>query len=102
MASTSGWSRRLGTTPKYLLSLRTDAKRYRHPRRTFLAKEGDVLIWHADLAHGGSRIRRRGTTRQSLVTHYTPAHDDPPYAREREQTPIEEHGCSFISEHVRL
>jgi ectoine hydroxylase-related dioxygenase (phytanoyl-CoA dioxygenase family) len=85
--------------PEYLASLRLDARRYKHPRRTFLAKEGDALIWHADLAHGGSRIWRRGSTRQSLVTHYTPAHDSPPYALERQQSPLDEHGCLFLSEH---
>ncbi len=38
---------------------------------TFLAKRGDVLIWHADLAHGGLPISPH-TTRRSVVTHYCP------------------------------
>lgn len=38
---------------------------------TFLAKRGDVLIWHADLAHGGLPISLH-TTRRSVVTHYCP------------------------------
>ena len=36
----------------------------------FLARRGDLFIWHALLLHGGSGIRNEGLTRQSLVTHY--------------------------------
>jgi phytanoyl-CoA hydroxylase len=38
--------------------------------RTFMAKKGDVLIWHADLVHGGSPIADHGLSRSSLVCHY--------------------------------
>ncbi len=37
----------------------------------FMAKKGDVLLWHADLAHGGLPISNEAT-RQSVVTHYCP------------------------------
>lgn len=36
----------------------------------FLAKKGDVLVWHANLLHGGRSIGVPGTTRKSLVAHY--------------------------------
>jgi phytanoyl-CoA hydroxylase len=36
----------------------------------FLAKRGDLFIWHAYLLHGGSEICNPGLTRRSLVTHY--------------------------------
>ncbi len=36
----------------------------------FYAKKGDVLIWHANLLHGGSAITQPGTTRKSMVCHY--------------------------------
>ena len=36
----------------------------------FTAKAGDVLIWHANLLHGGRGIAREGATRKSLVAHY--------------------------------
>ena len=39
-------------------------------RQPFLARRGDVLIWHANLLHGGSPIARPGATRRSLVCHY--------------------------------
>jgi phytanoyl-CoA hydroxylase len=38
--------------------------------RRFLAKKGDVFIWHADLVHGGSPIADENRTRASLVCHY--------------------------------
>jgi ectoine hydroxylase len=36
----------------------------------FLAEKGDVLVWHANLVHGGNSIERRDATRRSLVAHY--------------------------------
>jgi hypothetical protein len=36
----------------------------------FLARKGDVFIWHADLVHGGSPIADDKRTRSSLVCHY--------------------------------
>lgn len=38
-------------------------------QKKFLAKKGDILIWHANLLHGGSAITS-GKTRKSLVAHY--------------------------------
>ncbi len=42
---------------------------------TFVAKAGDLFIWHAGLYHGGAPIRDLGQTRRSLVTHYFRAQD---------------------------
>jgi len=39
-------------------------------KKLFLARRGDVLIWHANLLHGGSAIARPGATRRSIVCHY--------------------------------
>ena len=39
---------------------------------TFMAKKGDVLIWHADLLHGGALIEDQSRTRKSLVAHFMP------------------------------
>jgi phytanoyl-CoA hydroxylase len=38
--------------------------------RIFLAKKGDVFLWHSDLLHGGTPIRDPNRTRKSLVCHY--------------------------------
>ncbi|GBF50990.1 hypothetical protein LPTSP4_25210 [Leptospira ryugenii] len=35
-----------------------------------LAKKGDVLIWHAELPHGGSKIDNSKQSRKSIVFHY--------------------------------
>ena len=36
----------------------------------FMARRGDLFVWHALLLHGGSGIADVSLTRQSLVTHY--------------------------------
>jgi hypothetical protein len=36
----------------------------------FHASKGDVLFWHANLLHGGSRIRNASSSRRALVCHY--------------------------------
>jgi ectoine hydroxylase-related dioxygenase (phytanoyl-CoA dioxygenase family) len=38
----------------------------------FRGRKGDALIWHADLAHGGSPITDPALTRQSVVGHLSP------------------------------
>jgi hypothetical protein len=38
----------------------------------FMARKGDVLIWHADLMHGGAVIEDHSRTRKSLVAHFMP------------------------------
>jgi phytanoyl-CoA hydroxylase len=48
---------------------------------TFLARKGDILVWHADLAHGGSPVTRPELTRQSLVGHFCPRSARPNYFR---------------------
>ncbi|MCD6067506.1 MAG: Phytanoyl-CoA dioxygenase [Bacteroidetes bacterium] len=39
-------------------------------KQVFSAKKGDILIWHANLLHGGEPISTPGTTRKSMVIHY--------------------------------
>lgn len=55
-------------------------------RKTLLIKKGEVLIWHAALAHGGEAIRNRALTRKSYVCHYS---SDSAYKHHR-QRPTEE------------
>ena len=50
-------------------------------RQQFRPKRGDALIWHADLAHGGSKIVDKSLTRKSIVTHYCPSSRSPGYYR---------------------
>lgn len=39
-------------------------------KQTFLANKGDVLIWHANLFHGGEPHLNKEKTRKSMVLHY--------------------------------
>lgn len=39
-------------------------------KKEFLAKKGDMLIWHANLLHGGNKVIVDGNTRKSMVFHY--------------------------------
>jgi len=50
-------------------------------REVFHAQPGDVLIWHAQLLHGGSPILNTSETRKSLVTHYWTEVDYPDEAQ---------------------
>jgi hypothetical protein len=86
----------------FLQRLHEDAARYFHSRSNFLAKPGDVLIWHADLAHGGTKIMRHGRTRRSLVTHFTGARNEPFYRHTSQYRTNEENGCVFVSQYYDI
>jgi phytanoyl-CoA dioxygenase PhyH len=36
----------------------------------FMAQKGDVLLWHANLLHGGTRVEDSKLTRKALVCHF--------------------------------
>ena len=36
----------------------------------FLAKRGQVLLWHSNILHGGALVTRPDSTRRSLIVHY--------------------------------
>lgn len=38
--------------------------------KSYVAKKGDVFIWHGMLVHGGSAVNNPALTRQSMVIHY--------------------------------
>lgn len=52
-------------------------------RADFCPKKGDVLIWHGNLPHEGTRIIDPALTRKSYVTHYTSLPDLPDWMRPR-------------------
>jgi phytanoyl-CoA hydroxylase len=56
-----------------------NAERMALEQRTFLPRKGDVLVWSADLAHGGSKVTDPSLTRRSLVGHYCPNRVEPFY-----------------------
>ncbi|WP_201978728.1 phytanoyl-CoA dioxygenase family protein [Hymenobacter rubidus] len=40
------------------------------PKQIFLARKGDVFVWHANLMHGGEPHTDKALTRKSMVFHY--------------------------------
>ncbi len=64
--------------PRHIELIRRQTEGLGMPKQTFLARRGDVLIWSADLAHGGSVISS-DRTRKSVVTHYCPKDVMPAY-----------------------
>jgi len=48
-------------------------------KKIFRPKRGDVLVWSADLVHGGSPVGDRTLSRRSIVGHYCPASRTPHY-----------------------
>jgi hypothetical protein len=74
---------------RYEASLPELAREHGMPEQTFLAKRGDILLWHAGLVHGGMPISQQ-RTRKSVVTHYCP----------REVAPLSwESGCASVQSH---
>ena len=39
-------------------------------KASFKAKKGDLLIWHANLLHGGNGMNNKELSRKSMVFHY--------------------------------
>jgi hypothetical protein len=70
----------------------------------FLAKKGDILVWHADLAHGGSPVTDPSLTRQSLVGHFCPQSAKPNYfGYNPERRTVKRHGrLAYSSEYYDL
>lgn len=63
---------------EFAVHLQSEMKRLGIGPKIFLPKRGDVLIWHAYLAHEGTAIRDQTLTRRSYVTHYAPLDAYPP------------------------
>ncbi len=55
---------------KYEVHLAAEIKRTAFAEKEFHAKKGDVLIWHANLLHGGKAILDPQSTRKSMVVHF--------------------------------
>jgi ectoine hydroxylase-related dioxygenase (phytanoyl-CoA dioxygenase family) len=84
--------------------LRAEAARSPKGVQRFLAKKGDILIWHADLAHGGSPVTDPTLTRQSLVGHFCPQSASPHYfSYNPDRRTIGRYGrLTYSSEHYDL
>ncbi|MBN3801611.1 phytanoyl-CoA dioxygenase family protein [Paraburkholderia sp. Ac-20336] len=56
--------------PEWHAYIEAEVAQHGFTKQVFPAKKGDVLIWHANLLHGGSPIADPSRTRKSLVFHY--------------------------------
>jgi hypothetical protein len=63
--------------PDYTAYMAWHVDRMKLVPETFLPKQGDVLIWHELLYHGGAAIEDVAMTRKSLVVHYWRADEMP-------------------------
>lgn len=70
------------------------------PPVLLLPQPGDVLIWHCNLPHQGTKIKDKTLTRRSLVTHYTGLNDYPKpwfrYKSDDELLIYREHGGALM------
>lgn len=68
--SNGGFHEVEGEQPQWRSYIQEKVKQYGLTTESFLPKQGDVFIWHANLLHGGSAIANPVLTRKSLVSHY--------------------------------
>jgi hypothetical protein len=67
-------------------AVETEIKRRGIPLRTFIARKGDLLIWHGRLMHRGSMPAWPGLERRALIAHYSGInHRSDMPARERDE-----------------
>lgn len=64
---------------RFLESLHENAEKYGYTKEKHYPKKGDVLIWHADLSHGGSPQTDPSLTRRSFAVHMCPSNCQPTY-----------------------
>lgn len=81
----------------YIESIHRDAARYGHERRSLHVEAGDMIVLHADLAHGGAAVTDPGHTRRSLVTHYTREDYKPFYERSCSNATVTQDDIKFSS-----
>jgi hypothetical protein len=89
------------TVERHVQSLEERAQSRGIPKLPFAAKKGDVLVWHADLVHGGNPVSHV-VTRKSIVTHYCPKHLAPLFS-EHVPTKVWDHnGHRYTTSHYNI
>lgn len=56
--------------PQFNHYMDTQLRKHKIKAKEFIAEPGDILIWHAQLLHGGKSIQNPEKTRKSLVCHF--------------------------------
>lgn len=83
--------------------LEAECERVGLKETTFLARKGDVFVWHAALVHAGTPAGDQRHTRKSFVTHYSSLSGYPVDRRAPQETPqrIEMNGGYVYVDPVR-
>lgn len=71
---------------------------YNRSKVPFFGREGDCIVWHADMIHQSAPVEINGASRQSHVAHFTADTLRPRYDAERTSPTLYEHGIHFINE----
>jgi ectoine hydroxylase-related dioxygenase (phytanoyl-CoA dioxygenase family) len=82
--------------------IESEIKRLNLKEEHFIAKKGDVLIWHGSLLHGGSAIKDYSLTRKSFIVHYSDIEAFPSDYRDRSKKPTaiyKNGGCYYQWDH---
>lgn len=58
------------TSEKYHQKIQTIIDDQKYKKSYFTASKGDILIWHANMLHGGEKIMDLVRTRKSMVLHF--------------------------------
>ncbi|MEM9255386.1 MAG: phytanoyl-CoA dioxygenase family protein [Pseudomonadota bacterium] len=78
-AERNGYTVERDEIQQHVSSLVNRAQEAGMTKQLFAAKKGDVLVWHADLVHGGNPVSK-AITRKSFVTHYCPKRLSPVFS----------------------
>jgi len=76
------------TTPAIEDKIRREGR----PVEAFLARKGDLLVWHARLMHRGSPPRQPGMPRRALISHYSAVGHRPDL-----ETPVQDENGSWYA-----
>jgi hypothetical protein len=66
----TAWFKGSKSYPAYTAMLASKLKEAGLQKEVFLPAKGDLLLWHANLMHGGEPHQDRSQTRRSMVLHY--------------------------------
>lgn len=83
---------------RHVQSLAERAQALGIPKQPFAAKRGDVLVWHADLVHGGNPVSTT-VSRRSVVTHYCPKRVSPLFSEDTNTKLWDHNGHLYTTSH---
>ena len=86
---------------QHVAKLRERARHLKLGKKVLEAKKGDVLVWHADLVHGGNPVSG-DVTRKSFVTHYCPKRISPLFSEHMNIELYDHRGHIFTSQHYPI